>query len=183
MLPVKNLFNVDGDICSPFELFTGTKPLVLHLCVFGCPAVAKRSVISVEGLSTTLCTEKGTRGIFIGLPSNQKGYLIFLPGSRTIACSGDLSFDETFYSTVVTTWRCFEERFALKPASHVIPGPDMDLEETEDIANLHDMVAELPEPHEDLPVAPQIVDDGQPVHSRPQRTRRALTNLTTIGMN
>lgn len=58
VLPVKNLYNTNGEICSPFELFTGTKPLISHLHVFGCPAVAKCLVISVEGLSTQHCTEK-----------------------------------------------------------------------------------------------------------------------------
>jgi transposase InsO family protein len=49
VLPVKNLYNSSGDICSPFELFTGTKPIISHFRVFGCPAVAKRSVIYIEG--------------------------------------------------------------------------------------------------------------------------------------
>jgi len=104
VLPVKNLYNGDGEICSPFELFTGKKPTISHLRVFGCPVVAKRSALSIEGLTTQHCTEKGIRGIFIGIPSNQKGYLIYLPGSHTIACSGDVTFDETFYSAIASTW-------------------------------------------------------------------------------
>jgi hypothetical protein len=179
VLPVKNHYNSSGGICSPFELFTGTKPTISHFCVFGCPAVAKRSVIYVEGLSTQHCTEKGLRGVFIGIPSNQKGYFIYLPGSRNIACSGDVIFDETFYSAVATTWRRFEEGIDLKPSSHVIPGPDMELETTGDILNMHDdVMPDFGDYNEDIPVAPHIVEDGQPVNPRPQRTRRAPRHLS-----
>ena len=172
MLPVKNHYNSSGGICSPFELFTGTKPTISHFCVFGCPAVAKRSVIYVEGLSTQHCTETGLRGVFIGVPFNQKGYLIYLPGSRNIACSGDAIFDETFYSAVATTWRRFEEGIDLKPSSHVIPGPDMELETTGDILSMHDdVMPDFGDYNGDIPVAPYIADDEQPVIPRPHRTR------------
>jgi hypothetical protein len=178
MLPVKNLYNTNGEICSPFELFTGKKPLISHLRVFGCPAVAKQSVISVEGLSTQHFTEKGIRGVFIGIPLHQNGYLIYLPGSRTIACLGNVSFDEAFYSAVVTTWLRFEEGIALKPYSTIIAGPDMELEETGGISNIHRPVEELDETYEETPVAPHIVDDGQPVNPMPQRIQRSPRRLS-----
>jgi hypothetical protein len=62
VLPVKNLYNSAREIRSPFELFCGKKPTIAHLRVFGCPVVAKRAVISIYGLRTTHCTEKGIRG-------------------------------------------------------------------------------------------------------------------------
>jgi hypothetical protein len=99
--------------------------------------VAKRVVISIDGLTTKHFTEKGIQGIFIGLPSDQKGYLIYFPGSRTIACSGDVAFDETFYTIITTTWRRFEEGIALQPQSRVIPDPNMELEETGGVSNIH----------------------------------------------
>jgi hypothetical protein len=95
-----------GEICSPYELFCGSKPRVGHFRVFGCPVVAKRMVITVEGRSTRHFTQRGIHGVFVGFPPDQKGYLIYLPGSRSLATSGDVSFDETFYSAIATTWRC-----------------------------------------------------------------------------
>jgi hypothetical protein len=99
--------------------------------------------------------------------------LIHLPGSRKIACSGDVSFDKTFYSAVANTWRCFEVGIALRPTSQLIPGPDMALEETGDITNVHHNVDDFVDTHvdieEDIPVTPHIVDDGQPNNPQPQR--------------
>jgi hypothetical protein len=115
ILPVKNLYNSAVDICSPYELFCGHKPRVGHFRVFGCPVVAKRLVVTIDGCSTCHCTERGIRGVFVGLPPDQKGYLIFLPGSWCLATSGDVAFDETFYSAIATTWRRFEDGISLHP--------------------------------------------------------------------
>jgi len=135
ILPVKNLYNTEGDIASPHELFTGLKPLISNYRVFGCPVVAKRWVVSIDGRETVHCTEKGIRGILIGFPPNQKGHLIFLPGSRTIAVSGDVMFDETFYSAIATTWRRFEDGIALQPERSALPGPNTTLENTGDLSD------------------------------------------------
>jgi len=116
-----------------------------------------------------IAQKKFIRGIFIGIPSDQKGYLIYLPGSRSIACLGDVSFDETFYSAIATTWRRFEEGIALKPQSNVIPNLNMGMEETGDITTIHNSPEEQMNVDEEINVAPQIVDDGLPIHPRPQR--------------
>jgi transposase InsO family protein len=186
ILPVKNLYNTEGDIASPHELFTGLKPLISNYRVFGCPVVAKRWVVSIDGRETVHCTEKGIRGIFIGFPPNQKGHLIFLPGSRTIAVSGDVMFDETFYSAIATTWRRFADGIALQPERSALPGPNTTLENTGDLSDHiqaqgddffaahHDSpeVAQEPPHNDDNDVIPLVIDDGQPINTRPQRTRR-----------
>jgi hypothetical protein len=182
ILPVKNLDNANGDIASPHELFCGNKPLISQYRVFGCPVVARRWVVTVDGRETIHCTEKGIRGIFVGFPPNQKGYLIYLPGSRTIAVSGDVMFDETFYSAIATTWHRFEDGIPLQPQRSAIPGPNTTLEVTGDIldqvqAQGEELFDDLM-PHAGLPdhphqeIAPIIVDDGQPETQRPQRNRR-----------
>jgi len=178
VLPVKNLYNSTGEISSPFELFCGKKPTISHLSIFGCPVVAKRAVISIDGLRATHCTEKGIRGIFIGIPSDQKGYLIYLPGSRSIACLGGVSFDETFYSAIAMTWRRFEEGITIKPQSNLIPNPNMELEETGDITNIHTSLEEQIEVDEEINVAPQIFDNGLPADPRPQQICRAPCRLS-----
>jgi len=69
----KNLYNLEGEIASLHELFSGTKPTISQYIVFGCPAVALW-VVTIDGRETIHCTEKGIREIFIGFPPNQKGY-------------------------------------------------------------------------------------------------------------
>ncbi len=62
---------------------------------------------------------------------------------------------------------------ALRPTSQLIPGPDMALEETGDITNVHHNVDDFVDTHvdieEDIPVTPHIFDDGQPNNPQPQR--------------
>jgi hypothetical protein len=188
ILPVKNLYNIEGEIASPHELFTGSKPLIAQYRVFGCPVVAKRWVVSIDGRETVHCTEKGILGTFIGLPPNQKGHLIFFPGSHTIAVSGDVMFDETFYSAIATTWHRFEDGIALKPQRSAMPGPNTTMESTGDLVDQiqsqgDEIFDALPVPddaqdnaHEE--VIPMVIDDGHPVNVRPQRNRRPPHRLS-----
>jgi hypothetical protein len=82
-------------------MFFVTKPCILPFRVFGCPSVIKRWV--ADERSQGKQTERGMRGIFIGFPSNRKGFLFYMPGSHNIINSGDATFDETFYSAIATT--------------------------------------------------------------------------------
>jgi hypothetical protein len=62
VLPLKDLVTIDGVITTPYELFVGSKPQVSHFRVFGCPCIAKKWTISVDGKPED--NNKGTqRGI------------------------------------------------------------------------------------------------------------------------
>jgi hypothetical protein len=53
------------------------------------------------------------RGIFIGFAKNQKSYLFYSPASCQIYISGDMTFDESFSSTIAMTWRLNRDNLAL----------------------------------------------------------------------
>jgi hypothetical protein len=111
VLPIRGLQNDDDIPATPYQLFFDKRPMISNYRVFGCPTVVKRSGKQ---------TERGTRGIIIGFHSNHKGYLIYSPGSRQIMISGDVHFDESFFSAVATTWQQHKDSLALKPVDHHI---------------------------------------------------------------
>ncbi len=118
-----------GDVpTTPYQLFHGTLPCISAFRVFGSPVVMKRWVTEMS--KTGKQTERGTRGIFIGFPPNQKGYLIFCPGSRKILVSDDGIFDESFQTAIATTWQQFQGSLSLKPVASFIPDIDTTLEQT-----------------------------------------------------
>ncbi len=114
---------VDGTVASPFELFVGSKPMVSHFRVFGCPCIAKKWTISVDGKpeDNSKDTQRGIRGIHLGFCPTQKGLLLYVPSTRQIVISGDVICDETFASTVGETWRPFHDALALRPTALFIP--------------------------------------------------------------
>jgi hypothetical protein len=74
---------------TPKEKFTGKKPNVSHLIMFGCIAYVhvpdeKRSKL---GLKAEKC-------IFIGYSLEQKGYRCFNPSTRKLQVSRAVVFDE-----------------------------------------------------------------------------------------
>ena len=102
VLPIKNLINEDGDPTTPFKLATGTKPSVSHLRVLFCPCVVHKATAHVETKTLNMRhqAQKGIRGIFIGIPEHQKGYLVYIPSTRKISSSYDVVFDESFSSAL-----------------------------------------------------------------------------------
>ena len=102
---IKYLINEDGDRTTPFKLATGTKPSVSHLRVLFCPCVVWKATAHVEtkALNMRHQTQKGFRGIFVGITQNQKGYLVYVTSTRKIISSYDVVFDEFFSSTLAYT--------------------------------------------------------------------------------
>ena len=80
-----------------------------HFRVFGCPCIAKvytrrtmkdpdrpskkRSVLTSKNI-----IQRGVRGIFVGLPVNQAGWLVYIPQTGSVLTSSDVAFDEGFTS-------------------------------------------------------------------------------------
>jgi hypothetical protein len=91
VLSVKGIFNKDGVTSTPHELCRGHKPsMIQEFKVFGCPCVAKKYLATIDGSQQSKQTERGIRGVFIGFPENQKGYLIYVPSTHSICVSGDV---------------------------------------------------------------------------------------------
>ena len=68
----------------PHKLATGKKPSVSHLHVLFCPCVVRTATAHVETNTLNMChqAQKGFRGIFVGIPEHQKGYLEYVPSTK-----------------------------------------------------------------------------------------------------
>ena len=70
-------------------MFTGKKPEVNHLRIFGC-----RVYIHVPKVKRTKLEPSGNEGIFVGYSETSKAYRIHIPGLKKIEVSPDVIFDE-----------------------------------------------------------------------------------------
>ena len=98
VLPIKDMRNEDGGLTTTQKLATGTKPSVSHLRVLFCPCVVWKATAHVETkeLNMRHQAKKGFRGIFVGIPEHQKGYLVYVTSTIKIIFSYDNVFDESF---------------------------------------------------------------------------------------
>ena len=79
---------------TPEEIFTGEKPEVGHLRIFGCQVyihVPKEKRMKLE--------PSGKKGVFVGYRETSKAYRIYIPGTRLIEVNRDVTFheDSTFW--------------------------------------------------------------------------------------
>ena len=83
--------NEDGDPTILFKLATGTKPLVLHLCVLIFTCVVHKATAYFDKKVINMChqAQKGFCGIFVVIPQHQKVYLVYVPSTRKIISSYD----------------------------------------------------------------------------------------------
>lgn len=84
---------------APHMSCSWVKSLVSITFVFSVPPfVAKKW--STKQSSIGKQTECGIPGTFIGLDTNQKGYVLYAPGTRQIYISGNIIVDETFGTAI-----------------------------------------------------------------------------------
>ena len=83
VLPIEDMINKDGNRNTSFKLETGMKPSVSHLRVLFYPRVVRKAITHVDTkeLNTHHQAQKGFRGIYFGITHNQKGYLVYVPGT------------------------------------------------------------------------------------------------------
>ena len=74
---------------TPEEFFSGIKPEVGHLRIFGCHVY-----IHVPKEKRTKMEPSGKKGISVGYSENSKAYRIYVPGQRKIEVSRDVTFHE-----------------------------------------------------------------------------------------
>jgi hypothetical protein len=71
------------------EKFTGKKPEVSHLKIFGCPVF-----IHIPKEKRNKLEPSGKKGIFVGYCEVSKAFRIYIPGHRHIEINRDVTFDE-----------------------------------------------------------------------------------------
>jgi hypothetical protein len=74
---------------TPEEMFTGKKPEVSHLKIFGCPVF-----VHIPKEKRTKLEPSEKKGIFVGYCGVSKAFRIYIPGHRHIEISRDVTFDE-----------------------------------------------------------------------------------------
>ena len=78
---MEHLINQDGEPTTPQKLATNTKPSVSNLSVLFYPCFVQKATVHVytKVLNMRHQSQKGFRGIFVGITKHQKGYLIYVP--------------------------------------------------------------------------------------------------------
>ena len=74
---------------TPEEVFSGKKPEVIHLKIFGCPVY-----INIPKEKRTKLDLSGKKGIFVGYSKSLKAYRIYFLGYKKIDISRDVTFGE-----------------------------------------------------------------------------------------
>ena len=102
VLPIKYLIDEDGYPTTPCKLATGTKPSVSQLRVLFCPCFVRKAMAHVVTKTLTMRhqAQKGFRGIFVGIPQHQTGYLVYVPSTRKVISSYNVVFEKSFSSAL-----------------------------------------------------------------------------------
>jgi transposase InsO family protein len=115
VLPVKGVTSKEGDMvkpCTPFEKYYGKLPQVGKYRVFGSPLlvkVYKQESIDGEALHLRNIVQQGIQGIFVGFPTNQAGWQVYIPASGHLLTSCNVKFDEEFQSILQYDFSVFHD--------------------------------------------------------------------------
>ncbi|KAI5348811.1 hypothetical protein L3X38_001698 [Prunus dulcis] len=74
---------------TPFEAYSGRKPGLAHLKIFGCACY-----VHIPSEVRQKLDAKSTKGIFVGYAICEKGYRVYDPATKKILLSRDVVFDE-----------------------------------------------------------------------------------------
>ena len=88
----------------------------LRVLFFSCVVRKYTAHVETKTLNMRHQAQKGFRGIFVGIPKHQKGYLVYIPSTRKVISSYNVVFDESFSSALSYTSRTYSEVMVMRPA-------------------------------------------------------------------
>jgi hypothetical protein len=176
-------------------MFTGKKPKVSHLKIFGCPIF-----IHIQKEKRNKLEPLGKKGIFVGYCEVSKAFRIYIPGHRHIEINMDVTFDEDV--TLKKSGLCqleevYEEELvipstamrevpkAAEPVREVVISPDEELLEDYDIVEVQEPPQMTNLHKRKLAWVREIIQDGEK-YDIPQGTTRHVkrpkpfSNYTTL---
>jgi hypothetical protein len=130
ILPLRGLLIINDSEespATPFQVYFNKKPRAHRFKVFGCPIIAKayykKNLISGMKMDDRTIIQRGVRGIFLGFPINQAGYLYLQPATQEFGTSVDMSFDVYFHSFLAYPELIFHDALPTRsPTSRHISG-------------------------------------------------------------
>jgi hypothetical protein len=158
---------------TPEEMFTGNKPKVSHLKIFGCPVF-----IHIPKEKRNKLEPSGKKGIFVGYCEVSKAFRVYIPGHRHIEINRDVTFDED--ATLKKSRKCqLEEVYeeepviprvaksvrevsrAAEPVREVVTSPDEEILEDHDVAKFQE-TPQMIILHKRKPAwARELIQDGE----------------------
>jgi hypothetical protein len=154
-------------------MFSGKKPKVSHLKIFGCPVF-----VHVLKERRTKLDPSGKKGIFVGYCEVSKAFRIYIPGYHHIEINRDVTFDEE--ETLKRSRKCqLEEVYEEEPVATRVAQPVKEVTVTPDveIPEDHDLIeSQEPPPmtisHKRKPAwARELIQDGEK-YGAPEGTMR-----------
>jgi transposase InsO family protein len=118
------------------EMFSGKKPEVSHLKIFGCLVF-----VHIPKEKRTKLDPSGKKGIFVGYCEVSKAFRVYIPGYHHIEISRDVTFDE--YATLKKSRRChLEEVYEEEPIAPRVAEPVREViaSHDEEILEDHDII-------------------------------------------
>jgi hypothetical protein len=168
---------------TPEGMFTGKKPELSHLKIFGCPVF-----IHIPKEKRNKLDPSGKKGIFVGYCEVSKAFKIYIPGQHHIEISRDVTFDEDAElkkSKICQLEEVYEEESvipniamrevprATEPVREVVTSPDEELLEDHDIVEVQEP-PQITILHKRKPAwAREIIQDGEK-YGVPQGTTRQV---------
>jgi transposase InsO family protein len=147
---------------SPFELWTGQRPNLSHLRIFGCKALMRKPEKKLHKLD-----ERAVEVLYLGVGPSESQYRLWIPGARRMAVSRDVIFLETVDPDAERVTRALEYLLpppeqstptVTLPAHHAPVDPDA-----------------LPDPGLDMTTVEDDVEDAAPP---PTPTAEAIATST-----
>jgi hypothetical protein len=148
---------------TPEEMFSGKKPEVSHLKIFGCPVfvhISKERRIKLD--------PSRRKGIFVEYYEVSKAFRIYIPSYHHIEISRDVTFDEA--TALMRSRKCqLEEVYEEEPVAPKVAEPVKEVKITPDdeIPKDHDMIESQEPPqmtisHKRKPAwARELIQDGE----------------------